>query len=135
MKIIGFNLIKISVTRKEKSAENLKLKSNIELQDVSKDKIELTKQDLLKIKFAFTVDYEPDFAKLEFEGFIVVLPEQDELKKILKSWKSKKVPDEIRVPLFNFIMTKCNIKAILLEDEMNLPLHIPMPRLKPSEGE
>jgi len=35
----------------------------------------------------------------------------------------------MRVPLFNFIMNKCNIKALYLEDEMGLPLHIPLPKI------
>ncbi len=135
MRIIGFNLTKILSERKDKPAQNLKIKSNIEISDVSKDKIEITKQEILKIGFKFSIEYEPDFAKIELAGYLILIPEPDELKKILKSWKSKKVPDDIRIPLFNFIMTKCNIKAIPIEDELNLPLHIPMPSLKPQPKE
>jgi hypothetical protein len=35
----------------------------------------------------------------------------------------------MRLGIFNFIMVKCNVKALYLEDEMNMPLHVPMPRL------
>ena len=98
--------------------------------------LDITKQDLLKIDFKFTINYEPDFANLEFKGNLVIIPEANELKTILKSWKAKKIPNELRLPLINFIMSKCNVKAIPLEEELNLPIHIPMPRLKPSqEGE
>ena len=57
------------------------------------------------------------------------------LKKILKQWKKKQVPEEVRTPLLNLIMTKSNIRALQLEEEMNLPYHIPLPSLKQSETE
>jgi hypothetical protein len=50
---------------------------------------------------------------------------------ISKNSGTKKIPDKMRVPIFNFIMSKCNIKALSLEDDLNLPYHIPMPRLEP----
>ena len=42
MKIIGFNLTKISVQREEKPKEKIKIKSNVDIKDVSKDIIEIT---------------------------------------------------------------------------------------------
>ena len=60
----------------------------------------------------------------------MILPDNDaELKQFLDSWKDKKIPEHLRTSLFNFIMNKCNIKALFLEDELGLPLHIPMPKL------
>ncbi len=129
MQIIGFNLIKISVERKEKPEQKLEIKQNINIDSISKDKINISKDEVLKIEFTFNVDYNPDFAKLELKGYVIILPEKEELKKIIKEWKNKKLQEEFRIPLFNFIMSKCNIKALNLEDEMGLPLHIPMPRL------
>jgi hypothetical protein len=138
MQIIGFNLTKISVQREEKIEGKLEIKQNIGIDDVSEENIPITKDDAIKIKFTFSVDYnEGKFAKVEFKGHIIVLPEKQELKDFLKSWKDKQVPEGIRTPLFNFIMSKCNIKALSLEDEMNLPLHVPMPKLsaQPEENQ
>jgi hypothetical protein len=135
MKIIGFNLTKVSVNRKEKFEGKLEINQNIDIKNVVKDSIPITDEEVLKIDFYFQINYSPDFAKLEFEGNILLIPEKEELKSILKSWKDKKIPDETRVPLFNFIMSKCNIKALLLEDEMSLPYHIPMPRINFSDKE
>ncbi len=120
MKIIGFNLIKISVERKEEIK--------------AKEKLPFSDDEVIKIAFKFLVDYEPDFAKLILEGYVIILPEKNEAKNLLKSWKDKKIPEELRVGLFNFIMSKCNIKALNLEDELNLPLHIPMPRINPQQS-
>jgi hypothetical protein len=136
MKIIGFNLTKISVNRKEKFEGKLEINQNIDIKNVVKDSIPITEEVVLKIDFYFQINYSSgDFAKLDFEGNVLIIPEKEELKDILKSWKDKKIPDETRVPLFNFIMSKCNIKALLLEDEMSLPYHIPMPRINFPEKE
>lgn len=129
MKLIGFNLFKISIERKEKIQGELKINQNIDIKDVVADKIPISDKEALKIKFKFSINYSKDIAKLEFDGMLILLPEKDELKKFQQSWKDKQLPDELRVPLFNFIMNKCNIKAIYLEDEMALPLHIQMPRI------
>jgi hypothetical protein len=132
MQIIGFSLSKILIQRKEKFQGKLEISQNIDIKEVEKEKIPISKDEAVKAQFSFIINYSEDFAKLEFTGYVLLMPEKDELKEILKSWKDKKLPDEIRVPLFNFIMSKCNIKALTLEDEMSLPLHIPMPRLNQS---
>lgn len=131
MKIIGFNLSKILAEKKEKGPERLQINQNIDIKDIIKDKIQISENEILIIKFAFTINYSEDFAKVEFEGSVIVSPEKNELKEFLKSWKDKKIPEELRMPLFNFIMSKCNIKALNLEDDLNLPPHIPLPRITP----
>ena len=129
MRIIGFNLTKILVQKQEKSEERLQISQNINIKDITEEKIPITENKALKISFNLIVEYSNNYAKIEFEGTILVLAEKDELKKILESWKSKKIIEQIRVPLFNFIMDRCNIKALQLEDELGLPFHVPMPKL------
>ena len=132
MQVIGFNLTKISVNREEKLEGKVEIKQNIDISNISKDKVSISQDDILKIGFTFSVSYNEDkLAKVELKGQVILLPTKEELKDILKSWKDKKVPEGIRIPLFNFIMNKCNIKALQLEDEIALPLHIPMPKLSP----
>lgn len=136
MKIIGFNLSKILIEKKETYEGKVEVNQNIDIKEiskVSKDTIQITEEEVLKIDFAFMINYSKDSAKVEFAGNLLAIPEKDELRNILKSWKDKKIPDDLRVPLFNFIMLKCNIKALSLEDELCLPYHIPMPRLEPSK--
>jgi len=131
MQVIGFNLTKILVEKKEKIEGKLEVKQNIDISGISKEKVPFS-EDAIKISFNFIVSYEPEFAKLNLEGYLVLLVDKEEIKKFLKSWKDKKLPEEAKISLFNFIMNKCNIKALNLEDELNLPLHIPMPRINPN---
>ncbi|MBT4136041.1 hypothetical protein HOD75_00040 [archaeon] len=129
MKVAGFNLRKISIKRKENTTEEMKISQNIDIKDVSKENIPITNEDVLNIKFSFQINYANDFANVEFEGLLIVIPDKEEIKKFMDSWKDKQLPDGARTPLFNFIMNKCNIRALALEDELNLPPHIPMPKL------
>ncbi len=137
MRIIGFNLSKISIQRKEILEDNLHATQNIDIKDIISLKLPVSEEDALKITFNFKIEYSKEAANLDFLGYVFVQAKKEERDKILKSWKKeeKEIPEEIRMSLFNFIMNKCNIKAISLEDEMNLPLHIPMPQIasKPSE--
>ncbi len=132
MKIAGFNFKKISVERLDGKKENIKINTKIDIPVIKSLKPEFlkTKDELLQIDFTYVVDYEPNFAKIEFIGNLIVALDSKTAKEILKNWKKKEMPDELRLSLFNIILRKSNIKALELEDEMNLPLHIPFPPLR-----
>ena len=131
MQVIGFNLTKVSIEREEKPEGKLEIKQNIHIDDLAIEKVPISKDEAIRLKFVFSVDYnDGKFARLELKGNVILLPQKDELKKFKKAWQDKQVPEESKVPLFNFIMNKCNIKAIQLEDEMNLPIHVQLPKLQ-----
>ena len=131
MKIVGFGLRKIFGERKEVKAAELNLTQNIEIKEISKEKVNVSTEEVINIKFAFTVNYSGDLGKIEFEGSVIILPDKDEAKDLSKSVKEQILADKFKAPIFNFIMTKCNVKALMLEDDINLPFHISMPRLPP----
>ena len=64
-----------------------------------------------------------------FEGKIILSVNKEELKNITKEWKRKNLPEEVKIPIFNLILRKCTPKAVQLQDEVNLPFHVPMPRV------
>lgn len=136
MRVIGFNFEKISAERKKAPEGKLEIKSNINIKSINPEKIELVKdKDVLKFNFEFSIDYHPDIARVSFEGFVLAILEKDKSKEILKKWKNKKILEDIRIPLFNLIMTKCNLKALQFEEEFGLPMHIPMPKLQPQKSD
>jgi len=137
MQVIGFGFDKISAEKKasKPNVQNININSNINVKSISPEEINILKdKHTLKFEFEFLVDYKPDFANILFKGYVVLVVEKDESKDILKKWKNKKIPDDIRLPLFNLIMTKCNLRALQLEEELNLPTHIPLPRIKPEQN-
>lgn len=133
MRIIGFNLTKILAEKQEKAKEKIQIDQNINIKNISEEKIPISEESALKVSFNLSIVYSDGYAKIEFEGSVLVLVDKNELKKFLDSWKDKKIPEKERIPIFNFIMSKCNIKSLVLEDEMALPLHLPLPRLSPDQ--
>ena len=97
--------------------------------DKTKTDIIKVKEEIIGLKFKYDIDYSPDIAKIELEGSIILTIDADTAKELFKMWKDKKLPEEFRISVLNLIYRKSNIKAIQLEDEMNLPIHIPLPIL------
>jgi hypothetical protein len=89
--------------------------------------------ELIAVKFEYTITYEKDVAVLKFYGAIVVSVESKQAKEILKQWKDKKVPEEFRLNIFNIILRKSSLRALQFEEEFNLPPHIPLPSFKAAE--
>lgn len=134
VKIVGFNLAKISIEREKEMKGKLEIKSNLNITDVNKENIDISKEnEVIAFDFNFTINYEPKVAEIIFNGEVLVLMSHEEAKNVVKKWKKKEIEDAIRIVIFNTILAKCNIKALDLEDELNLPTHIPMPKLAPQQ--
>lgn len=135
MQILGFNFEKIKAERHKQLEGKIEISSNIDITEISQEKLELVKEQTpLKFIFQFTVKYKPDLAEIVFQGAVLFVTDKDKAKDILKKWKTKKIDDEVRIPLFNFIMNKCNLKALQLEEDLTLPTHIPLPRIQPHDN-
>jgi len=129
MQIIGFNFEKIQAERKNPSKEKIQVKSNINIISIEQEKLDIVKsQETLKFNFDFSVEY-TEMANISLKGFVLMLLEKEKAKDVLTKWKKKKISDEVRILLFNFILTKCNIRALQLEEELGLPSHVPLPRI------
>jgi len=136
MKIIGFNFDKINIEKLPgKTEKNLEVKTNIDISEIKEIKSEnlSMKENFIGVQFIFNVNYDPDFAKINLSGNVLFAVDQNFSKDILKQWKDKKMPEDFRILLFNVILRKANLKSLELEEEMNLPLHVPMPSLKKQE--
>ncbi len=131
MKLIGFNYTKINGEKNKDSVENLKVNTNIDISEINEAKNNFfkSKDYLLNIKFTYTLNYSEEFAKIEIGGNILLSVENKLGKEILKKWKDKQMPEEFKTKLFNLIIKKSNIRALDLEDTLNIPLHMPMPKV------
>ncbi|MEK6848774.1 MAG: hypothetical protein AABX65_04040 [Nanoarchaeota archaeon] len=131
MHIIGFNFDKILAERKKPLVSDLKIHTNIDVKDITEQKVEVFKdKEVLKFDFMFTIDYQKEIANLDFGGFILLaVDDKKQSKDILQRWKKKDIPAEIKLFLFNFILAKCSMKALQLEEDLGLPTHVQLPRL------
>ncbi|MEM4703193.1 MAG: hypothetical protein QXP53_01785 [Candidatus Pacearchaeota archaeon] len=130
MVIVGFSLKKILAEKFEPIKGKLKVDVKMSIRDITKEEIKVGAQEAIKISFSFSILYDPKIADLILEGELIFVDDPKKIKKILDSWKEKKVDEEIRVNVFNFLMNRCNIKALAIEEELNLPFHLPLPRVK-----
>lgn len=134
MKVVGFNFTKISVEKFEdkKNEGNVKIHTNIDIPEIKEMEPDFlkTKDVVLRVKFIFTVAYEPKLAKILLEGGLLFTSDPKNSKEILKEWEDKNMPEEFKLIIFNVIMRKSNIRALQLEEEVGLPLHVALPSLR-----
>ena len=141
MNVIGFNFTKMSAEKMSQTKPS-NINTNIEFIDVEKDKVEILKDsEAANISFKYSLNYEArtddkkqnpkKHGEVVFEGRITLSLNKEESKNLTKSWKKKKLPNDIKLPLFNLILRRCTPKTIYLQDEVNLPTHIPMPKIAP----
>lgn len=131
MKLAGFNFTKISVEKISDKIENLKINTSIDISEIGEVKSEIfkLKEQMVAVSFKHSLNYEPDIAKIEFSGTLILGVESRLAREVIKQWKDKKLPPEFRVNLFNIILRKCHVKALELEEDLNIPLHIKMPNI------
>lgn len=135
MKIIGFNYTKINVEKYKDSFKEIKVNSQVDISSIEEVKQEVfkSKEEFLAVKFKYKIEYAPDVAVIVLEGNILVSVDSKLAKEVIKKWKEKAMPEEFNIPLFNIIFRKAGLKALQIEDEMNLPSHIQMPVLRKQE--
>ncbi len=128
-KLLSFGFTKLNVERNvgEKLAEEIK--SDIRIIEVDRAKIDLVKQEALKVNFEFEINY-GKFGKVLIFGFFIIGFNPKVIKEILKLWKDKKLPADVKTMLLNIILQRSSLKALELEEEIGLPLHMQMPRIR-----
>ncbi|MEM4336405.1 MAG: hypothetical protein QXG86_00165 [Candidatus Woesearchaeota archaeon] len=133
--IIAFNITKISVEKEPEIKGKISIKYNVQFKNVQKTDLFLgkTKQEALKFSFEYSANYEPKGGKILLVGDLIAIDEVEKVKEIINEWnKNKKLHKEVATPVINTILSKCNIEAILLAREVNLPPPVPLPKVKVS---
>ncbi len=135
MPVIGFNIDKIDAEKISKISGKVEIKNNLGITGVEQEKLALGKsEEVLKFNFEYLITYEPKVGKLEMKGSVLYMEDPKKIKELLSSWeKDKKIPNNVMPAIFNTILAKCNVKALNLSQEINLPPHIRLPIVKPSK--
>lgn len=136
MKILGFNFTILSAEKLSGSTKGVKINTHIDISDIKEVKSDFfsSKEKILGVKFINEISYDPDFARIVLGGNILVSMDEQAFKQVLNGWKTKDLPEEFRLGIFNSILKKSSLKALQLEEELNIPLHIAMPFLKAQDS-
>lgn len=131
--IVGFGFTKLSAEKSSLATGKIDINNNVSVKDAKEDSFSMGKdrQSIIKFIFEFTSKYEPNIGTILFEGEVLYLDEPKKIKEILAAWKKdKKISGEIMANLLNTVLTKCNVQALILSQEINLPPPIPMPKVQ-----
>lgn len=133
MAIVGFNFKKMEVEKNQSIKGKININNNISIKDVKE--IDLfagkNKQKGLNFIYVFISSYEPKIGKIEITGEVHYMIEDKKKKEVINSWKKdKKVPKDIMTDILNTVLARCNIQAIILSRDINLPPPIPLPKVE-----
>lgn len=137
MKVIGFNIEEIS-GKKNHELKNYTINTDITFNNVEKSKLDVLKDnEVIKVNFKFIVSYKDANDKstdlkneINISGSILLMVDKELSKEFLKLWKNKQIPKDRIVTLYNFVLRKCSVRALQLEEDLNLQPHIPFPQIK-----
>ncbi len=132
--VLGFNFTKISGEKNSEFKGKLKATSNVNIENIKKQQMALMKEEPLMVEFRFDVKYE-DLGNIEIIGDFLAILDKDATKEALDTWAKKKLSDDIHVTFLNLITNACTLRALQLEEQLTLPLHIQIPRFQKREDE
>jgi hypothetical protein len=133
MAVISTNFTKISAERKTGAKGKINIKNNVAITKVEKADLSIgsAKQPALKFDFEYNTKYEPKMGEMTILGDLVYLNTPEKIAEILDSWKKDKtVPKDIMPVILNNVLSKCNIEALILSRDINLPPPIQLPTVK-----
>ncbi|MFH1770549.1 MAG: hypothetical protein ABH828_03250 [archaeon] len=132
MTIVGFNFTRLLVEKNKSIKGKVNISNNVTIKAVSESTLAIDKKKkALKFEFLFTSKYEPGLGTIDIGGEVIYLADEKVAKGALDGWKKeKKVSKEILQGLMTHILSKCNVEAVVLSREVNLPPPIPMPKVK-----
>lgn len=129
MSIVGFNFTKIYSEKKAPIAGQVTINHKTILTDAQIDEVTLgiVKQKIIRVLFTFNIEYQPNLATIEFQGEVLWLESAEAITELEQSWKKdKKLTEPTMGQLMYNIISKCNIQALFLSRELNLPPPIPI---------
>lgn len=131
--VAGFNFTKISGSRDAPITGKLKINNRMAIKDIRQEDIPMgkDKQPAVRVEFAYTSKYEPGYGNVSMEGGLLYLTDAAKVKAIVDEWaKDKKLLEEVQRPIMNPILAKCNIQALNVSKELNLPPQVPLPKVQ-----
>ena len=136
MTIVGFNFTSVNAEKKDALKGNVNINNNVTIKDITEKDLSLgtSKQKSLRFMFEFTSKYEPNVGSITLNGDVLFIEEAKKIKEILDGWKKdKRLPKEVTTKVLNAVLGKCNVQALILSEQLNLPAPIPLPKVQIGE--
>lgn len=135
--IIGFGLNHVAVERKNPLKGKVEISYNLSMDQIEEEKMPVAVGQLpLRIDFKYSVEYAPKIGTITLLGSVIYLTDEKQGRQLIENWKKKKKlgNEQVAAVIFNNVLTRCNIKALMLAQEVGLPPHIPLPHAVPKDS-
>ncbi|MFH0875494.1 MAG: hypothetical protein V1859_06135 [archaeon] len=132
MAIVGFDITKIHAEKNKAAVGKIDIANNLSIIDIKEAKLNLgtEKKSGLEFNFLYASRYNPEIGIIEIHGKVIYMEKEDKVKEVLDSWKKdKKIKKDIVSAVYNSILSRCNVQAIILSREVALPAPIPLPKV------
>ena len=130
--IVGFHYTKLSIERHQPLQGKLSVRNDLNIRDVKEQPLTGVKgaYKTVAFQFVFTVTYAPHVADIVITGDVYYAATPKQIEETLSTWKSKKkVSADVSLDVLNYALQKCNIRALEMAQDLNLPTHIPLPKV------
>jgi hypothetical protein len=131
MAIVGVQFNKISAEKKNVVKGKVNITNDLTISKIAIASIPLTspKQSALSIQFEYKTAYEPEIGLIQINGEVFWVDSSEKNKEALQTFKKSKIlPMDIKLPVFNSLLSKCTIESLLLSREAGLPAPIRLPK-------
>jgi hypothetical protein len=131
MTVVGFSFTKMLVEKTNPVRGKISINNNVGITNMEETTLDInTSKKALKLDFEFTSTYDPNVGKILLTGEVIYLADKPKADDALKNWKkNKKIDKEIMTQVLNNVLAKCNVEALILSKDMNLPPPMPLPKV------
>jgi hypothetical protein len=131
MSIVAFNFTRIAGERTAARVGKYSIRNETNIVDVKE--VPLGKQKALLFVFKNNIAYEPGVGKIELSGDIVILaPDADITKNVELFAKTKRVETRYTELVYNTVLARSTVQALIIARDVGLPAPVAMPRVKPA---
>ncbi len=137
MAIVGITFRKICAEKKNIVKGKVTIANDLSLEKVEEAKIPLadSKQTALNFKFNYSTKYEPEIGNIDIKGDVLWVDDSEKNKELLKQYKKdKNVPLDIKMAIFNNILSKATVEALIMSRDVQLPSPIKLPKTRAEEA-
>ena len=135
MGILGFSFSKISSEKKPRKdqSEKITVKHEFDVTKITLNPLMAGNKETdissATVNFSCKWTYGPSLGNITIEGGFILEP-NDKNKKLFEDWKkTKKVPKDRAEEIFQIIISRTVLQAILIAKEIGLPPPIQLPKL------
>jgi hypothetical protein len=128
MKPIAFKYLKISAEKKKDIKEKITVNTHFSISNIEKEEsFHFVEKDsaIFSFDFKYVLDYE-DHASIDIKGKVYLNVDKKDAKDIEKE---KRVADNVKEIIMNYIMIKTYVETLHLEEMLGLPFHRRAPQV------